>query len=37
MQEENYMSKEQMTVLRALKKHFDPNNIMNPGEVLRLD
>jgi FAD/FMN-containing dehydrogenase len=37
MPEENYMSKEQMTVLRALKKHFDPNNIMNPGEVLRLD
>ena len=37
MPEENYMSKEQMTVLRALKKHFDPNNIMNPCEVLRLD
>ena len=28
---ENYLGKEKMDVLRALKKHFDPNNIMNPG------
>ncbi len=27
----------QMEVLRALKKHFDPNNIMNPGGTLWLD
>lgn len=27
----------QMDVIRALKKHFDPNNIMNPGGTLGLD
>jgi alkyldihydroxyacetonephosphate synthase len=27
----------QMNVIRALKKHFDPNNIMNPGGTLGLD
>lgn len=27
----------QMDVLRALKKHFDPHNIMNPGGTLGLD
>jgi alkyldihydroxyacetonephosphate synthase len=26
-----------MDVIRALKKHFDPNNIMNPGGTLGLD
>jgi alkyldihydroxyacetonephosphate synthase len=26
-----------MSVLRTLKKHFDPNNIMNPGGQLGLD
>jgi alkyldihydroxyacetonephosphate synthase len=28
---EQHLGKTQMDVLRALKKHFDPNNIMNPG------
>jgi FAD/FMN-containing dehydrogenase len=37
MQEENYLGKQQMAVMCALKKHFDQNNIMNPGEVLRVD
>ncbi|MEG1509515.1 MAG: FAD-binding oxidoreductase [Clostridia bacterium] len=27
----------QMEILRALKKHFDPNNILNPGGTLWLD
>jgi alkyldihydroxyacetonephosphate synthase len=34
---ENHLGKEQMAVLRTLKKHFDPNNIMNPGGQLGLD
>jgi alkyldihydroxyacetonephosphate synthase len=34
---EAHLGKEQMAVLRALKKHFDPNNIMNPGGQLGLD
>ncbi|MCL4468973.1 MAG: FAD-binding oxidoreductase [Deltaproteobacteria bacterium] len=34
---ENYLGKEQIQVLRALKRHFDPNNIMNPGKTLGLD
>ncbi len=34
---EVYLGKEQMGVLRALKSHFDPNNIMNPGGTLGLD
>lgn len=34
---EPHIGKEQMAVLRTLKKHFDPNNIMNPGGVLGLD
>ena len=28
---------DQMAVLKALKRHFDPNNIMNPGGQLGLD
>jgi alkyldihydroxyacetonephosphate synthase len=32
-----YLGGEQMAVLRALKRHFDPNNIMNPGGQLGLD
>ena len=34
---EAHLGKEQMTVLRTFKKHFDPNNIMNPGGQLGLD
>jgi alkyldihydroxyacetonephosphate synthase len=33
---ERHLGKEQMDVLRALKKHFDPNHIMNPGGTLGL-
>ena len=28
---EKHLGKKQMNVLRAIKKHFDPHNIMNPG------
>ncbi len=31
-----HLGENQMNVLRALKQHFDPNNIMNPGEQLGL-
>jgi len=34
---EQHLGKEQMAVLRALKHHFDPRNIMNPGGQLGLD
>lgn len=34
---ESSIGKNQIEVLRALKKHFDPNNIMNPGGTLGLD
>jgi alkyldihydroxyacetonephosphate synthase len=34
---EGFLGKEEMDVLRALKRHFDPNNIMNPGYQLGLD
>ncbi len=34
---ERHLGKEQMAVLRNLKRHFDPNNIMNPGGTLGLD
>ena len=34
---QTHLGKEQMDVLRALKKHFDPNGIMNPGGQLGLD
>ena len=34
---EEYLGGEQMGVLRALKKHFDPKGIMNPGGQLGLD
>lgn len=32
-----HLGNEQMEVLRALKRHFDPNNIMNPGGQMGLD
>jgi len=34
---ETHLGKGQMDVLRVLKKHFDPHNIMNPGGTLGLD
>jgi alkyldihydroxyacetonephosphate synthase len=34
---EKHLGKVQMDVLRALKKHFDPNGIMNPGGQLGFD
>ncbi len=34
---EVHLGKTQMDVLRALKNHFDPNHIMNPGGLLGLD
>jgi alkyldihydroxyacetonephosphate synthase len=34
---EPHLGKEQMEVLRALKRHFDPHGIMNPGGQLGLD
>jgi alkyldihydroxyacetonephosphate synthase len=34
---EGQIGKAQMDVIRALKKHFDPLNIMNPGGTLGLD
>jgi alkyldihydroxyacetonephosphate synthase len=34
---EKHLGKEQMNILRAIKKHLDPNNIMNPGGQLGLD
>ncbi|WP_413907563.1 FAD-linked oxidase C-terminal domain-containing protein [Desulfobacula sp.] len=30
---EKHLGKEQMDVLRSIKKHFDPNWIMNPGAL----
>lgn len=33
---ETHLGKEQMAVLRALKNHFDPRGIMNPGGLLEL-
>ena len=34
---EDQIGKNQMEVYRALKKHFDPHNIMNPGGTIGLD
>jgi alkyldihydroxyacetonephosphate synthase len=34
---ENCIGKNQLEVMRALKRYFDPNNIMNPGGTLGLD
>lgn len=34
---EAHLGAEQMNVLRALKRHFDPNGILNPGGQLGLD
>ena len=34
---EKHLGKEQVDVLRALKEHFDPHDIMSPGGTLALD
>ncbi|MBF0259952.1 MAG: FAD-binding oxidoreductase [Desulfamplus sp.] len=34
---EEHLGTQQMDVLRALKHHFDPNGIMNPGGTMGLD
>ena len=34
---EQHLGHEQMEVIRALKRHFDPHNILNPGGTLGLD
>jgi len=34
---EQHLGKTQMDILRVLKNHFDPGNIMNPGGTLGLD
>ncbi len=34
---ERFLGTEEMDVLRALKRHFDPHTIMNPGAQLGLD
>lgn len=34
---EGQIGRNQMEVFRTLKRHFDPNNIMNPGGTLALD
>jgi alkyldihydroxyacetonephosphate synthase len=34
---ETYLGRNEYDVIRALKKHFDPDNIMNPGGALGLD
>jgi len=34
---EKCIGKNQLEVFKALKRHFDPNNIMNPGGTLALD
>ena len=34
---EAHLGKNQLEILKVLKRHFDPNNIMNPGGQLGLD
>ncbi len=34
---EEHLGQEQMNILKALKHHFDPNNILNPGGQMGLD
>jgi alkyldihydroxyacetonephosphate synthase len=34
---ERHIGTKQMDILKALKNHFDPNNIMNPGGTLGID
>ena len=34
---EGSLGKNEFAIIKALKKHFDPDNIMNPGGTLGLD
>jgi alkyldihydroxyacetonephosphate synthase len=34
---ESSIGKNEFAVYRALKRHFDPDNVMNPGGTLGLD
>lgn len=34
---EGQIGTNQMEIFKVLKKHFDPNNIMNPGGTIGLD
>ncbi len=34
---EPHLGREQMEILRAIKRHLDPNNVMNPGALLGLE
>jgi len=34
---EGQLGRNEYAVIRALKEHFDPDNIMNPGGTLGLD
>jgi alkyldihydroxyacetonephosphate synthase len=34
---EQHIGKVQMDILRAIKRHLDPTNILNPGGQLGLD
>jgi len=31
---DQYLSKKEIEIMRAIKKIFDPNNILNPGAVI---
>jgi len=33
---EKHLEKDQMDVLRSIKKHFDPNEIMNPVKFCKI-
>jgi len=34
---EAHLGQQQIDILKALKKHFDPNNIMNPGTLITME